>query len=119
MVISNGVPAGASTNGVAVRNAKLLINNVLFNHTSTVAAAASAQLWMICARVVDTGTEGNCTKFQPAGNATHKPNAGPLLLFAGFKKPDATTVNAAPFKFNVCNGAENSATTSVPALLRI
>ena len=54
---------------------------------------------------------GNANKAPPAGVATYNPKAGPLLLFAGFKKPLATTVKAAPPKFNVCNGAEYSATT--------
>ena len=99
---SISTPAGTSTKELAVRNAKLSITKSLPRYTSTIAAAASAELCITWISAVDSG---NCTKAPPDGNATHNPKAAPLLLLAGFKKPEATTTAAAPCKPNVAKGA--------------
>ena len=60
------------------------------------------------------GIAGKAIMLPPEANATHNPKAGPSLLTAGFKKPLATTVNAAHCNPKVFNGALYLATVTVP-----
>ena len=58
--------------------------------------------------------KGNGISAPPVAFATHNPNAGPLLLLAGFKKPLATTVMASDCKNKSLRGAEYLAIDTVP-----
>ena len=73
--------------------------------TTSAKVALEQKLWVASAVGADR-IRVNGIKFPPECLATHKPKAGPLLFWLGFKKPLATIVSAWPCNPKVTKGAE-------------